>query len=206
MFVLLVFLGTTETFGQFGLQVGVNRVGFNDSASGVKIKGEKGLITFQVGVVYDMPFTDNLGLNLGALYYGKGSKKHSTFGANQTLDSKFSLGYVHVPVNFMYKTDMGLYFKGGPYIAYAFQGQEKHTEKTSKGEVTQEVDQKILFGSKEYETKAMDYGIGLGVGMKFGNIAVGLGYDLGLANLSNYNNLIMKNNAINLTAAYYFGE
>lgn len=51
-----------------------------------------------------------------------------------------------------------------------------------------------------------DFGLGFGAGVQFEDIQVGLGYNLGLANLSNADKITTRNNGLTFTLTYLFGR
>ncbi|MDR2954228.1 MAG: PorT family protein [Prevotella sp.] len=52
--------------------------------------------------------------------------------------------------------------------------------------------------------KRFDFGVGLGAGAEFGKIGVGLGYDFGLANISDESGFSIKTQNAYLTLGYKF--
>ena len=67
-------------------------------------------------------------------------------------------------------------------------------------------DEKIEFGSDEEDMNRFDFGLGFGAGVQFEDIQVGLGYNLGLANLSNADKITTRNNGLTFTLTYLFGR
>jgi len=200
---LVLYTFAATAFAQLGIQAGANIANLTYKLT--TAKKPKPVIAFQVGVVYDMAFSENLYLNTGLLYSGRGSNyknSYDSLGTTIDFEHKTSLNYLNVPINILYKTKSGLYLKAGPYLAYAISGRIKLSS-TVNGKTSKDT-YDFKFGKEE--TNPLDYGLGIGLGMDFNNIRVGLGYDLGFSNLFNDDVNITTNRAIVVTAAYYFGE
>ena len=57
------------------------------------------------------------------------------------------------------------------------------------------------------ELKAFDFGLGFGLGMQFFyGLQVGVGYNIGLYNLSPYADDKLKNHGLAITVIYLFGK
>ena len=89
--------------------------------------------------------------------------------------------------------------QAGPYVGIALSG---NTKAKADGKKATE---KIEFGSGSGEMSRLDFGLGFGAGLQFGNFQVGVGYNLGLANLSNENKITTRNNGLALTVTYLLG-
>ena len=120
-----------------------------------------------------------------------------------TSNSGYSVGlnYIQVPVNFQYKIDLSgpkLLVQAGPYLGYGLGGKTK----------VMDIENSIKMGSDE-AFKAIDYGVVGGVGVQFGQIQIGAGYQLGLANIANTfqglrNEKSIKNTGLNFSLTYLF--
>jgi hypothetical protein len=91
----------------------------------------------------------------------------------------------------------------GPYVAYGIGGKVTGTGRTNVDgtDISVAIEQDV-FG--EDGIKRFDFGIGLGVGVEFGRFGVGLGYDLGLANLTGESNYRLNNMNAFLRVGYRF--
>jgi hypothetical protein len=104
--------------------------------------------------------------------------------------------YLQLPATIGYKFDLGgdtrLVLNAGPYIAYGIGGKTKGGEAGSRK----------LF--KDDIFKRLDYGVIGGIGFEFGRFAVGAGYDLGLANISDVKGTKARNRNAYLTVGVKF--
>jgi len=136
-----------------------------------------------------------------------------------------NLNYLQLPVNVQYKFDFGninLLLHAGPYLGYGISGKikiwDKYGKRLSKGEI-ESIEfnpgdySKIKFGNdkEKHHLKALDFGIGLGAGLKFNNIQFGLGYIRGLTNIliglnSADDKRSSKNKGFSITVSYFFGN
>lgn len=171
----------------FGVKAGANLSNF----SGKGVDNPEVRFGFNVGVTVDYSITENIFLSSGLEYTSKGTKVNYMDidlenGASEVIGvGKFSANYLQLPLHVGYRlpvTDaFKLNFHAGPYIAYGVGGKLKISNI-----ILSEYDDI----EKEHDTfsdltlKKFDFGLGLGVGAEFGKINVGLGYDLGLLNIS----------------------
>ena len=190
----------TISFAQIniGLKAGFNLANINASDSEFD---HKFLPTFQVGAILDIDFSDNLGVQTGISFMGKGSKiDEQILGSDFVATSR--LFYVQVPVNLMYKNN-NFFIGAGPYIGYGISGKYKAEY------IGIEDNEDYEFGNTvEDDVAPIDYGIGVQVGVMFGSVRVGAGYDLGLANVIpkdiRADDEYIRNNVINVFAAFMF--
>lgn len=178
---------------RFGIKAGVSL------AKGVYEYTETGistanLIGFQAGLIAEIPLSDALYLNSGALFSQKGTKL-SMLG----VEIKFPVNYVEVPLNLAYKYDLGplkLFAQAGPYLGYGL------SAKVISGGTEETID----FGTEVDQMKRLDYGANFGGGIEIGAIQIGANYGLGLANMSNDPDETMKNGVLSFTVAVLFGK
>ncbi len=116
--------------------------------------------------------------------------------------------YLDIPVKVKYSVGvnetMSFFGEFGPYVGIALSGKIKYIE-TYDGDTSTETEE-IKFGSNDEEDdfKRLDYGITLGGGLNVGIVEVGVYYDLGLANISAYEDDDVKNRVLRLSVAYVF--
>jgi hypothetical protein len=105
----------------FGIRGGVNFQNINgDDNSGSNLD-HKLKVGFLAGVNAEIPVGIDFYVQPGVLYAVKGAK-------NDGIDAKLNIGYVEVPVNFLYKPELGtghLLLGVGPYIAFGVNGKLK---------------------------------------------------------------------------------
>ena len=178
-----------------GPKVGLNLCTAKLSGMGIRMD-EKTLIGFNVGILFELPLSGNLFLQPAVSYSTKGSK-YSVL----SQEFKVSPSYIDIPVNVVYKFDLGgakLFLNAGPYAAYGIAGKYDFD-----GEPVD-----IVFGNKETDDlKPLDFGLNIGAGVEISNIIISANYGLGLANLSpvTTNGEEIKSKVIGFSLAYLFG-
>jgi len=155
----------------------------------------KTMAGFHIGVVSEVPLAGNLFLQPGVLYSTKGSK-YSIAG----VDMSISPSFLEIPVNGLYKFDLGpakLLMFAGPYFAFGIGG--SYEMPTESGDIS--------YGSGEdNDMKSFDLGLNFGAGAEVNNLQITVQYGLGLTNLSpvSDNNTEMKVAALGISMAYLF--
>ena len=134
---------------------------------------------FHAGPVFERPVSGNISLESGIFLTTKGMKNQEDFNE---IESKMNLYYIEVPISAKGTVDLGnskIYGLIGPYFGIGVGGKTTFNFHSPDGG-------QIV--SKPFESKnikRLDYGIALGGGVNLNNFLLGLGYDLGLANISN---------------------
>ena len=105
-----------------------------------------------------------------------------------------------MPAHILYNAS-AFFVGAGPFVGYGIGGKAK-----SDGEDSED----LSFGNTEDDDyAALEYGIGVQVGAKFGSIRAGAGYDLGLSDLTpkdlQSDDFSVKSGVINVFVAYMFG-
>ena len=204
LFIFLLAGTITASFAQtinYGIKAGLNLSQL--SRSNASSYGSSLLTGFNAGVIVDIGF-QNFSIQPGIFYSTKGEKDATEFaGAGSTngniqyLPSKTVLGYIEVPVNFLYKTKVApgliLNLGGGPYIAYGV-SQSLSIQYTAAGQ--------NLGGSGSFEYKNPDWGINFVAGVQVKKFIVDAGYGLGINNL--LDQFPMHNRVISLSVGYMF--
>lgn len=162
----------------FGVRAGVNFQNLNGKDQlGEKDNG-KIKTGFHVGVNAEIPLADEFFVQPGVLFSTKGAKAEEG-------DGKINISYIEVPVNFIYKPELGdgkLLLGVGPYIGIGVGGKLK-----GGGE---DVDIKFKNTVKPGDEAAMylkriDAGGNLLVGYEFSNkLSFQLNAQLGLTNIA----------------------
>jgi len=172
-------LFSTAIFAQskttFGIRAGVNFQNLNGKdATGDKQDG-KLKTGFNAGVNAEIPVGIDFYVQPGLLFSTKGAK-YELLGGD---DVKTNLSYLELPVNFIYKPELGegrMILGFGPYAAYALGG------KTKIGSAESDIE----FGDQPDETKRFDAGANLLAGYEFSNrLSFQLNAGLGLVNINN---------------------
>ena len=163
----------------FGVRAGVNFSGIWGDVEELDADSKVG---FQVGVTMDMPLTPALYLMTGLHLTTTGFKFDAGEVLNVSLEGTTNLMYLQLPIHLGYKFEVGngtrLVFHGGPYVAYGVGGN------TSVGVGIARVSVPSFEGNEEMDGfNRFDFGVGAGFGIEFSRMTVGLGFDLGLANI-----------------------
>ncbi len=179
----------------FGIRAGVNFQNlngkdFNDDKLENKLK-----TGFHAGVNAEIPVGIDFYLQPGLLFTTKGAKA-------DVGDTKINLSYLELPINFVYKPELGegrVIIGFGPYAAYALGGEVK------------DPDSDIEFGDQPNEWKRFDAGANLLAGYEFSNnLSFQLNAGLGLIRLNNRadndNNTSIKNTGFGVSLGYRFGK
>ncbi|MBP7555542.1 MAG: PorT family protein [Chitinophagaceae bacterium] len=183
-----------QTKTTFGIRGGVNFQNLNGKdQNGDRIDG-KLRTGFHVGANAEIPVGIDFYLQPGVLFSTKGAK------AKDIVET--SLSYIEVPVNFVYKPDLGtgrVLLGFGPYLGIGVGGQYK------VGNVEGDVE----FGNETGQVKRLDAGASMLAGYEWSNkVSVQLNAALGLVNLhnrvANDNKSSLKNTGFGLSVGYRF--
>ena len=181
----------------FGIRGGVNFQNLN----GKDIDGDKlenDLKTgFNAGINAEIPVGIDFYLQPGLLFSTKGAKNDIA-----DVEVKRNLSYLEIPVNFLYKPELGngrLILVFGPYAAFAVACTLKAWNNSTD----------IEFGNEIGETKRFDAGANLLAGYEFENrISFQLNAGLGLLNMynrpANDDNTSVTNTGFGLSVGYRF--
>ncbi|MCL2412534.1 MAG: PorT family protein [Bacteroidales bacterium] len=185
----------------FGPRAGFNLTNIHESYGSISINGDF-RPGFQLGVVANIPVLGELlSIQPGLLFAQQGTKFNDFLGTG--MDATFNLNYLQVPVNAQLGFGVGenarVLLQAGPYLGIALGGNIK----VEQGNFSYTED--ISFGSGEDEMRHFDFGVGFGAGVQFGRFQVGIGYNLGIANLSNADDVTTRNSGLAFTVTYLFG-
>ncbi|MCD2422753.1 PorT family protein [Niabella pedocola] len=207
------------------VEIGI-RAGANFSNATIKDANDNKVDTklnpgWHAGVTFDIPVADEFYVQPGALFSTKGFKTdNSYFGGNANINGKASASYIEVPVNFLYKPELGsgkLLLGAGPYVAYGVGG--KWDAKASGGNASISSDGSLEFkgdskdasgGDKLVYGKPFDAGANLLFGYEFANkLSFQLNGQLGLLNIEPKNDgkkpdAKMKNTGFGISVGYKF--
>ena len=212
--VAILAMGYAQAQITFGARAGLNLSNFAQKNDGKKPSGDfKGKYKpgFQIGVVGEYSITEAFAIQPGILFTTLGTRYKYSGGGYEGKET-INLNYIQIPINAQYKLDlsgMTLLLQAGPYFGFGIGGKYKWDD-IDDGE-KDKGDAKIKFGDGDdydvyYVDNALDFGLGLGAGLQFDNIQVGVGYNIGLANMSDANKTSMKNHGLAITVTYLFGK
>jgi len=192
---LIAFIGMASFVGaqnvSFSVKGGLNISNFY----GDELSDKNTKVGFHAGVGADFEFAPTIFLQTGLFYTAKGAE-YSSKEDGDLVDINTTANYLQLPVHLAYKIDVTpgtkVVLHAGPYVAYGISGKKK-------------------IGPLEIDTfdgdigfKPFDAGVGLGVGAEFGRILVDLGWDMGLTNISRFNNGDVKTQNAYLSLGYKF--
>ncbi|MFO7938793.1 MAG: porin family protein [Bacteroidales bacterium] len=143
-----------------------------------------------IGVVGEFGISDNLFFEPGLFF----SQKGTSYDVDGDYDMR--MNYLDVPLNLKYK--MGNFFlQGGALVGVGLNGTQ---QAGGFGE------EDIEFGTGDNETKRLDFGPTVGLGMHFNKFQISANYTMGLRNLANIEDISVKNRVLSVSVGYYFGE
>jgi hypothetical protein len=166
----------------FGLRAGVNFQNVNGKDfEGDKIEDNKLKTGFHIGVNAEIPVAPEFYIQPGVLFSTKGAK-------DDDLKAKLNLSYIEVPINFLYKPELGagkLLLGIGPYVAFAVGGK---VDPDNGDDVDVEFEKEITaaqyLSGKPY-FKRFDAGGNLLFGYEFSNkFSLQANAQLGLVNIN----------------------
>ena len=186
LFVVAVF--SVSLMAQNKLSVNLGYLNSNttikSSVTGMQISTEVPSNGFVVGAAYDVMFANSLGVSLGldyALTFGDKKLQIQGLSANSTT---YNIHTLELPIRLVYEypieDDISVFAFAGPKLAFDLSWKGKETY----GSITKKVDM--------YEdvnvTHRFNLLLGPGLGARYRNFQIKLGYNWGLLNLYNKNN------------------
>ena len=183
LFLAAVFASSLTAYCQktsFGITGGASLANMHLKSQDISISVDN-KIGLTVGVFADVAMSENFSFQPALNYVQKGAKNKMT---DIDYESKITLNYIELPLNFLFKPDMAkvrFFAGGGPSIAYALSGKEKETDNG----VTNTYKYKFGNNPDEHDLKAMDFGANFLTGIETkGGFLVAINYNLGLSNLA----------------------
>lgn len=163
-------------------------------------------IAMHLGILLDIPLTDNFSVESGLMYKPKGYKLVANDGALAvTLKSKPQ--YLELPILAKYKyslnDNMSLYGMIGPTLGFAIAGGFTYIEKAN-GEKAKDHG-KLKFGTtRKSDYKRLDFSLMIGAGLTFSKIRTGFFYQPGLINVAphSFNGYKSKTRVFGLSIGY----
>lgn len=195
----LLIAGATFAQTKFGIVAGPSFSSYTSKVNGDKETSSL-LTNFRAGLTADLQLADEFYIQPSLLYTGKGGKEE-VFG----FDTKTNVGYLELPINFMYKPEVGngnLFIGLGPYFAVGLNGNRETVVNDAV------VKNDIEFGDENGQMKRFDAGANFQVGYELPmGLNFGLFTDLGLVNLQGNgdDDNSFRNTAFGVTVGYKFG-
>lgn len=204
----VLMLAGTQAFAQVSLGAGYlnssTRTKVSDKVTSLPLNG------FYVGADYLITEGTGFGINVGAYYsYVTGTKTKSILGNLASGSANSTEMYLDLPVSFNYSVDLGGDLKGFVYAGPTFSlGLSSTVEASGSinipilGPIGGSTEKMNLYDNSDLNR--FDILVGGGVGVDYGSIRFKLGYDLGLLNRYNTDNMTMNRNILHVGVAYLF--
>jgi hypothetical protein len=174
---------TASAQTNFGITAGATYANMKYNSGDLSVKNDYKM-GFTAGIFADMAFSKNFSFQPALNFTQKGTKDEG-----DGYSDKITLSYLEVPLNFVYsfQPKQGLFIGAGPSIAFGLSGKDKWEENGNSGS------DDIKFGSGEDEVKVFELDANFMAGYKMKNgFLVSAGYNLGLTDISNYDDNIEK--------------
>ena len=214
-FILAVALSVGCAQAQFsiGARGGLGLTGMNVSSDGTAATfadGKRPNLGYRLGLVAEYAFNTKAGeayaqkgwsVQPGVMIASQGFKQKRSLGALGKINDRISLTYLSIPVyakyNWLDEHGSGVYVKFGTYLGFALSGKINDRERNEET--------KLEFGDDKV-LKSSDFGIGFGLGTRFGNMGIGYETTLGFPNIRNSEYLTWSNTSYVFTFSYWFGR
>ena len=192
----------------FGVRAGVNL----SSITGDETDDVNPIVGFNAGVTMDWEFAPSMFLMTGLNFTTKGARMEESgteAGVSWTETLTARPMYLQLPVHFGYKFEVApgtrLVLHAGPYVAFGIGGKYRF-EATENGHTESESIDIWGHGYDDMEEpNRFDFGVGVGVGLELPNrMTIGLGFDMGLANIWDDNDFSQRNMNAHLTVGFRF--
>lgn len=204
------FFSTEKVDGgvQFGIRAGINfaNITFKEDNNSISYDSRA---SFHVGVIADIPLMQSLYIQTGLYLQNKGAKYEETYEYSKYKEEHKPM-YLQIPLLASYRYDFSdavqLQVNVGPYFAYGIGGKAKWIDEFDDYDETWEGD---FFGDKDDEDtlgfKRFDCGLQVGGGLTFAQkYYLGVTYEFGFGNISNYDDIEVKNKNLMVSLGYNF--
>lgn len=165
----------------FGIRAGVNFQNLNGKDFDGDDLDYKLKTGFHIGVNAEIPVAPQFYVQPGVLFSTKGAK------VDDDEDTKINLSYIEVPINFLFKPELGtghLLLGVGPYVAFGIGGKIKSDAGDADVEFEKEISGADYLSGK-YFAKRFDAGGNLLAGYEFSNkFSIQLNAQLGMVNIN----------------------
>jgi Outer membrane protein beta-barrel domain len=203
LLVVIIIMPRIDSYAQtFGIKGGLNLSNTLEKDN-AQTYNDKMIPGIHLGATVAIPLSgESVFLEPGILFNMKGSKYQET-----NYSEKYVLYYLDIPVNL--KVVFGSNkIKGfgtlGPYIGVGLSGKDTWTLSGVKSS------ESIKWGNDANNDflKRLDYGVGIGAGVIVSNVSLGIGYDLGLANIASdaSGGYKISNRVLQISIGYLFGK
>jgi len=207
--VILVFIIGNVSFAQiFGVKAGVNSskmfVSVENANGEIKIKSQVG---FHVGPIVEFQINKTFSIESGLIFTTKKGFFEVEDGAEL---ERIDLNTFYLDIPLAVKTSLNVsntkvFGTFGSYFGMGLSGTLKN-EFIEDGETDSEI-RDVSFGSGENDhLKKFDFGLTAGIGIELKAIQLGITYNLGLSNIGEDDDTVLKNRVLGVSVAYLFGK
>ncbi|MEO5782626.1 MAG: porin family protein [Ginsengibacter sp.] len=202
---------STTSFAQFGIQAGatIATIKEKNDFPGSTSSSTSSKVGFTVGVIMDVPISNNFIFQPGLNFTQKGGKVTDKSG-NETDEVKINLNYLEIPLNVIYKAAGGFFVGAGPGLGYAISGKFKETiSGATPPSLNGTTETKAKFSSTDNsdDIKPFELSGNILAGYQLSNgCFIVVNYNLGFSNLSNYSDESIKNNYFGIRIGKKFGS
>ena len=174
---------------EFGIQAGMNMA--NLSGEDMETDMKMGIFG---GVTAAFSLTDVMTLETGALYSTKGTQDE-----NSGIKTSMDLSYIEIPLNIAYSVSDQISLIAGPYVGLLIYANSKMSGEFLGQTIDEEEDIKEDIAN-------IDFGINIGASFSINeSISVGVGYQLGLADIGSEGDVDATHSNIHIGMSYSFG-
>jgi hypothetical protein len=190
---------------RYGVKLGGTLSSLTMKNDGVKVDLFKPGVGLKFGGVLEYSFSNSLALQPELLYVFNNAGTKDIEGVEETfgINPKWAYQSIQLPINLKYKMgieNLKFYVTAGPYLGYIVSAKMK----AKISGLSTSID---LFNedvSEGLQLRHFDFGLGVGFGVEISKIAVGVGYQYGIANLTSADQGSLKLGTFNLSAGYFF--
>jgi len=178
---------------KFGLKGGIHLSSFSGDIEDASSK-----VGFQVGGFAEFKLTDKFSIQPELLYSTQGAKFEES-EVNYYFKETINTSYLNVPVMAKYYVANKFSVEAGPQIGFLLSAKDKWEEMYYGEKISGNDDAKD-------DIKSVSFGLNVGAGYDFTeNVSVGVRYNFGLSNISDFDNDVkIHNNVVSLTVGYKF--
>jgi hypothetical protein len=223
LLITIVFFSCASiTRGQvsFSLNAGVGIGNIVTKYDGERDQDLKPALGYMIPAHVNFPITKSVFLQTGvefeSIHYKTDATSYFENLAGGTVMTKNTgkshIEYINIPFKILYNVSTALRLSLGPFIGIAVSGSDKgawifESDSNSPGYFeTFEYDSKTKFGYGYGETNRWNAGLGFNIEYVFSNnLIVSYCSNMGLANMSHFENVTSKTISLGLTIGYVFG-
>ena len=192
LFILAIAIAATGSVNaqdvKIGAKVGLNLANITGDFDGDDLDAKTG---FNLGVFAEISLSDKLIFQPELLFSTQGAKSEET-----NYNYSLKLNYLNIPLMIKYAVTDKFALELGPQVGFLLSANE---EETFNGETaSDEEDVKDYF-------KSIDFGLNFGASFDVSEkIIIGARYNLGLSNISDIEDINVKNSLFSLSVGYRF--